>query len=79
MMQRYCYKFLPSPSAVQLPAVCVVALGLFLLLFPSGRVFAQEVTVSGTVSDAETDETLVGANVRVVGTQIGTATDAQGH
>jgi len=79
MMQRYCYKNLPLPSAVQLPAVCVVALGLVLLLFPSGRVLAQEVTVSGTVTDAETDETLVGANVRVVGTQIGTATDAQGQ
>ncbi|MEF8795918.1 MAG: TonB-dependent receptor [Salinivenus sp.] len=40
---------------------------------------AQEKTVTGTVTDAQAEETLPGANVSVQGTQIGTTTNAQGE
>lgn len=40
---------------------------------------AQQLTVEGTVLDAETGTTLPGVNVLVVGTQRGTATDANGQ
>ncbi len=39
----------------------------------------QDVTVSGTVTNAESGEPLPGVNVVVQGTTIGTATDAQGR
>ncbi len=44
-----------------------------------GLLFAQEKTVSGTVTDGATGEALPGANVTVQGTQTGTTTDAQGQ
>jgi TonB-linked SusC/RagA family outer membrane protein len=55
--------------------------GVLLLAFCSlqGPAFAQEgPTVSGTVTDGTTGETLPGVNIQVVGTQIGTTTGAQG-
>ncbi|NVK48911.1 MAG: carboxypeptidase-like regulatory domain-containing protein [Cyclobacteriaceae bacterium] len=42
-----------------------------------GRVFAQT-TISGTVTDADTKETLVGVNIIVKGKVIGTITDLDG-
>lgn len=55
------------------------AVAVFILSFLCvGSVLAQEKTVSGTVTDAQTGETLPGANVTVQGTQTGTTTDAQG-
>lgn len=44
----------------------------------SGTVMAQT-TVTGTVTDAATGETLIGANVLVVGTMQGTITDIDGN
>ena len=38
-----------------------------------------QTTVSGTVTDASTNEPLVGANIRVMSTQQGTTTDTQGN
>ncbi len=38
-----------------------------------------QATISGTVTDSETGEPLIGANVVFVGTAIGTATDADGN
>ena len=52
--------------------------GLVLLLMPA-TVHAQRGTVEGRVLDAETGDPLVGANVRVLGTQRGTTTDAEGR
>jgi len=52
------------------------------LLFPLGTdsVHAQDMgTLQGRVIDAETGEPLSGANVQVVGTQRGTAADAEGR
>lgn len=48
------------------------------LLVP-GLVFAQQGTVTGTVLDAETEETLPGASVQIAEGNIGTATDAEGQ
>ncbi|MCD8185987.1 MAG: TonB-dependent receptor plug domain-containing protein, partial [Rikenellaceae bacterium] len=51
--------------------------GLFWMLF-SGIAWAQNVTVSGTVTDAATGEPISYATVSVQGTTLGTATDEQG-
>ena len=59
---------------------------LFLLILMFGMstlestVLAQEtVTISGTVAEAKSGETLPHANVRLVGTTLGTATNIEGH
>ena len=54
-----------------------VALGVALLLAP-GLVFGQQGTITGTVSDASSGETLPGANIVVQGEQFGAATSADG-
>src|SRR5699024_9962690 len=41
--------------------------------------YAQDKMVSGTVTDAQTGDPLVGANILEVGTSNGTATDVDGH
>jgi TonB-linked SusC/RagA family outer membrane protein len=43
------------------------------------RPVAQQETVSGTVTDAQTGDPLPGVNILVVGTSTGTATDADGY
>ncbi len=48
-----------------------------MLLF-SGTLFAQDFTVSGTVTDAFNNEALAGVNVIVKGTSTGTITDIEG-
>jgi len=48
------------------------------LLLPGG-VFAQQGNISGTVLDAQSEETLPGASVQIVGEDIGTATGADGQ
>lgn len=53
-------------------------LGLLLQALPS-NVYAQTGKVAGTVTDAETGETLPGATVVVDGTTIGTTADAEGR
>ncbi len=49
-----------------------------LMLVP-GLVFAQQGTVRGTVTDAQTGETLPGASVQIPAEGIGSATDAEGN
>lgn len=52
---------------------------LCLTFFMAGSVLAQDAgTVEGTVTDASTGEALPGANVVLVGTQQGAATDSEG-
>lgn len=51
-------------------------LGVFLLLFPAS-IFSQ-ITVTGTVIDAETKETLIGVNILIKGNDLGTITDFDG-
>lgn len=55
---------------------CLITLALF-FLFGLADVEAQE--VSGTVTDAETGNTLPGVNILVKGTSQGTSTNAQGE
>lgn len=50
----------------------------FLLIF-AANAFAQSESVSGTVYDSGTNETLVGATVKVKGTKIATMTDIDGN
>ena len=52
--------------------------GLALFLVIPGVVFAQDGTITGTVTDAETSEPLPGATVQVAGTSVGTATNVNG-
>jgi len=56
------------------------ALSLLVLLCVGGvgTATAQTGTITGTVTEAASDETLPGANVQIVGTQRGASTDAQG-
>ena len=54
---------------------------LLLLLFAmafSSFAFGQR-SISGTITDAETGEPLIGANILVVGTSSGTITDIDGN
>jgi iron complex outermembrane receptor protein len=44
-----------------------------------GLAFGQSITVTGTVTDAATKESLPGVSVFIKGTTIGTVTDASGH
>lgn len=55
--------------------VFALILGFVLL---GGQMLAQE-TVNGTVTDANTGEPLIGVNVLIEGTTIGTASDADGN
>ena len=54
-----------------------------LLLFASLFLFSffasAQRTITGTLTDSETGETLIGANILVVGTDIGTSTDFDGN
>ena len=40
--------------------------------------FAQSITIEGIVKDKKTQKSLIGANVFIVGTSIGTSTDGDG-
>mgnify|MGYP002762181070 CR=1 FL=1 len=55
-----------------------VALGLALLLLP-GLAWAQQGTVTGTVTEAETGEPLPGATVQIADENTGAASDAEGQ
>ncbi|MFW5916011.1 MAG: carboxypeptidase-like regulatory domain-containing protein, partial [Bacteroidota bacterium] len=43
------------------------------------KAWQQEIEVSGTVADAQTDEPLPGVNIVVEGTTVGTSTDMDGN
>ena len=60
-----------------LEALCLAAL-LFTPLLRTGTAYGQAHEVSGTVTTAEEDAPLPGVNVLVMGTAIGTITDAEG-
>ncbi|MGM0739142.1 MAG: carboxypeptidase-like regulatory domain-containing protein, partial [Bacteroidota bacterium] len=56
----------------------VFCIGLAMLLFSASSAVNAQHQVSGTVTDAETDEPLIGVNIVVEGTTIGTTTDSDG-
>ena len=55
----------------------ITCLCVFLLSFCTSTVFAQQITISGTVSDI--DGPMPGVTVRVVGSNMGTSTDVNGR
>ncbi len=58
---------------------CKVLLILLIILAIPAFLLAGNGKISGTVKDATTKETVVGANVVIVGTTMGAATDAEGR
>ncbi len=56
---------------------CMRILPMLMLLFAAQLAIGQR-TVSGTVTDAETGEPLIGANILAIGTSTGTVTDFDG-
>ena len=51
---------------------------LAVLAFFCGSLMFGQTSITGTVSDSKTGETLPGVNIRVVGTSIGNSTDFDG-
>ena len=51
---------------------------IFALLFITGLIFPQTGTITGTVTDSATGQSLPGANVWLEGTSLGAATDLNG-
>lgn len=72
----------PSSAPYHLPStrsvLRLVAVGFFAFLLAPVATAQGRAGVSGTVRDATTGETLLGATVVVEGTTVGTATNAQG-
>ncbi len=58
---------------------CKVLLILLIILAIPAFLYAGNGKISGTVKDATTKEAVVGANVVIVGTTMGAATDAEGR
>lgn len=52
---------------------------LFIFLFSTMSLIAQNRTIKGTVKDAQSDESLTGASVKVKGTSQGAVTDLDGN
>jgi hypothetical protein len=52
---------------------------IFIILFVSLNVFAQERLITGVLKSSDGSEPLPGVNVQIKGTNIGTTTDANGH
>jgi TonB-linked SusC/RagA family outer membrane protein len=60
----------------------ILLMGLFcapFILLDSSIALSQNNTVSGTITDAQTGNSLPGVNIKVMGTTTGTATNAKGH
>ena len=51
---------------------------MLFLLFSMSVTFAQELEIVGKVYDKQTNDNLVGANVVIKGTNLGTVTDSDG-
>ncbi len=60
-------------------AASLVPLLTVIFLFPANLNAQDKVTISGTVLEAETGETLANAAVRIEGSTIGVATNLEGH
>lgn len=52
---------------------------LLLILFASSFAFSQSGRISGKVTDQQTGEPLIGANILVIGTSLGAASDVNGE
>ncbi|MDR3059961.1 MAG: carboxypeptidase-like regulatory domain-containing protein, partial [Prevotella sp.] len=52
---------------------------ILMLFIVSGGVFAQNITVSGVITDSQTKEPIIGVSVAVKGTTTGTFSDENGR
>jgi len=52
---------------------------VIMLMLATTTLYAQNYSVSGTVTDAQSGDKLIGANVILLGTSLGAATDADGN
>ena len=59
--------------------VCCIMIMVFCLFILTSNTFAQTGRITGTVVEKGTRSGLIGANVSIVGTNIGAATDNQGQ
>ncbi len=79
------YFYVVKTTAFHSPKACIMRLRFLLLclLFITGgfleQVLAQQIAVSGKVTNKTTGETLAGASVVVQGTKLATQTNAQGQ
>jgi iron complex outermembrane receptor protein len=78
MDQNYKYSQSGAPRRDRLP-IFKRMLTAFLVFFISLQLHAQERTVSGTVTDAKTGESLPGTSVKIKGTSKGTTTSLEGE
>ena len=49
----------------------------FLIFF--GKLYASDYTISGYVTDTKSEQSLIGANIYIEGTSLGSATDEKGY
>ena len=56
-----------------------ISIFLSLMLLTVATAFAQNITVSGSIKDATTDEPLPGASVVLKGTRTGAVSDLEGN
>jgi len=64
---------------LRVKSLCVKIFVLSLFVFTAGMAYAQQLTVKGNVTDAQTGEAIPGLAVVVSGTGIGTITDIDGN
>lgn len=57
----------------------IIICSIWLISFLSFRGYSQNTPITGKIVDAKTNETIVGASVKVAGTQIGTITGSNGN
>ena len=49
----------------------------FLIFF--GKLYGDDYTISGYVTDTKSEQSLIGANIYIEGTSLGSATDEKGY
>jgi len=61
------------------PILCLLRIVIFLLTVAESEERMRMGKIAGTISDASNNQPVVAANIVVVGTQLGTTTNADGH
>ena len=73
------FSFLISQMPDKKSVLIIMLLALYANVFANNQGGLQEKVITGTVYDALTNETLVGVNIAIVGTQTGATTDIDGN
>lgn len=66
-------------NLLRIQHVCVKLVALFLIVFASTMSYAQEVSVKGTITEAQSNEPIPGVTIVIKGTGLGTVTDIDGN